>query len=156
MVSDTIASPDPKKTAIETAAILCRAFEGFRAKPYLCPAGIPTIGYGSTHYPDGSPVRLTDAPVTREQADAYLTHELTRLAPWVVALCPTLHGNRLAAILDFAYNIGVGRLRASTLRRRINAQDWPAARAELRRWVRGGGRILPGLVRRREAEIALI
>lgn len=62
----------------------------------------------------------------------------------------------LNAIVDFAYNLGVGRLQTSTLRRKINAQDWAGAKAELMRWTRGGGRVLPGLVRRREAEIALL
>jgi lysozyme len=60
------------------------------------------------------------------------------------------------AIVDFAYNLGVGALQTSTLRRKINAQDWEGAREQLMRWVRGGGRILPGLVKRREAESLLM
>jgi lysozyme len=71
-------------------------------------------------------------------------------------LCPGLRGERLAAIADFAYNLGLGRLKASTLRRRLNAGDYAGARQELRKWVRGGGRVLPGLVLRREAEAALV
>jgi lysozyme len=152
-----------KKPAVEThdgavllAADLCRAFEGFRARPYLCPAGIPTVGYGTTRYPDGQPVGISDKSISRETADLYLLHELTALLPWVLALCPRLSGRRLAAILDFAYNLGVGRLRASTLRKRINAGDWVAARVELLKWNKGGGKILAGLVKRREAEARLI
>ncbi len=63
---------------------------------------------------------------------------------------------RLAAIVDFTFNLGAGRLQTSTLRRRVNQRDWPAAARELRRWVHSGGRVLPGLVVRREAEVALV
>lgn len=59
-------------------------------------------------------------------------------------------------IVDFTFNLGAGRLQTSTLRRRINQRDWVAARQELRRWVYGGGKVLPGLVARREAECALL
>ncbi len=162
MPANTNTSTAQNKTAVETheavslTADLCRVFEGFRPLPYLCPAGVPTIGYGSTRYPDGSLVRLGDSGVTRSMAEVYLRDELTRLVPWVLALCPTLSSNRLAAILDFAYNLGIGRLRASTLRKRINAGDWDRARIEIRKWNKGGGKILPGLVKRRAAESALM
>jgi lysozyme len=63
---------------------------------------------------------------------------------------------RLAAIVDFTFNLGAGRLQTSTLRRRVNQRDWVAAASELRRWVYGGGRVLPGLVTRREAEALLL
>ena len=72
--------------------------------------------------------------------------------------CPVLATEpegRLAAIVDFTFNLGAGRLQTSTLRRRINQRDWFAAGQELRRWVYGGGRVLPGLVTRRDAEITL-
>jgi len=163
MPPNTLAPTEQNKTAVEThelavilASDLCRVFEGYRAKPYLCPAGVPTIGYGSTRYPDGSPVKLTDKAVTKATADAFLIHELSTLVPWVMALCPTLSGKRLAAIVDFAYNLGIGRLRASTLRKRINAREWDSARVELLKWNKGGGRILPGLVKRRDAEARLM
>jgi lysozyme len=73
--------------------------------------------------------------------------------------CPVLVTDpegRLAAIVDFTFNLGAGRLQTSTLRRRINQRDWPSAAQELRRWVYGGGKVLPGLVARREAEAALL
>lgn len=63
---------------------------------------------------------------------------------------------RLAAIVDFTFNLGAGRLQTSTLRRRVNQRDWKAAAHELRRWVYGGGQVLPGLVARREPEAALL
>jgi lysozyme len=67
-----------------------------------------------------------------------------------------LHPTRLAAITDFAFNLGLGRLQTSTLRRKVNAEDWEAAKEQLMKWTRGGGRVLPGLVRRRDAEAKLL
>ena len=150
---------------LELATELCRRFEGFRAKPYLCPAGIPTIGYGSTYYADGRKVALNDPLISEPDARALLVRELPHtFAPGVIRLCPGLLALALAAgdwgklnaIVDFAYNLGVGRLQTSTLRRKINAQDWEGARDQLMVWTRGGGRVLPGLVKRREAEKALM
>jgi lysozyme len=144
---------------------LCRRFEGFRARPYLCPAGVPTIGYGSTHYADGRRVQLTDPPIAESAARALLVGELLdTYAPGVLRQCPGLlplaliedDWQKLNAIVDFAYNLGVGRLQTSTLRRRINAGDFDGAVAELGKWVWGGGRKLPGLVARRAAEAALL
>ena len=71
----------------------------------------------------------------------------------VLAMEPT---GLLGAIVDFTFNLGTGRLQTSTLRRRINQRDWAGVAFELRRWVYGGGRVLPGLVARREAECRLI
>lgn len=147
------------EAALSLAADLCRQFEGLSLQPYLCPAGIPTIGYGSTRYASGRAVTLQDAPITREQADALLLLTLRRdYLPGVLRLSPILadQPGALAAIVDFAYNLGIGRYGTSTLRRRIDAGDWPGARAELAKWVRGGGKVLPGLVRRRNAEAELI
>jgi lysozyme len=79
-----------------------------------------------------------------------------RFAAGSFKLCPFISGNRLAAVADFAYNLGLTRLKASTLRRRVLADDWDGACDELRKWTRGGGRVLPGLVLRRAAEVALI
>ena len=144
---------------LQVAAELCKQFEGFRAKPYLCPAGIPTIGYGSTYYADGRKVTLQDEPIEEPQAEALLMHELeTTYLPGVLRNCPGLavDERKLNAIVDFAYNLGVGRLQTSTLKRKINAQDWEGAQEQLMLWVRGGGKVLPGLVRRRAAESALL
>lgn len=150
---------------LDIATELCRRFEGFRSKPYICPAGVPTIGYGSTYYPGGRKVEMSDAPISEETARAMLVHELLHTyAPGAVRQCPILltlalttnDWGKLNAIVDFAYNLGVGRLQTSTLRRKINAQDWDGAREQLKLWVRGGGRVLPGLVRRREAEASFL
>ena len=138
---------------------LVERFEGFRAKPYLCPAGIPTIGYGSTHYLNGWAVALTDAPMTEGEARDLMQAELRLMfLPAVLRLCPgaIVDLKVLSALLDFCYNLGAGRLQTSTLRRKVNSQDWTGAREQIRKWVRGGGRVLPGLVARRDAEAALL
>lgn len=145
--------------ALAIAAGLCRRFEGLRLKPYLCPAGVPTIGYGSTRYADGKAVTLRDAPITAAQADELLMATLRRdYLPGVLRLSPSLADKPqvLGAIVDFAYNLGVAKYGSSTLRKRIDAGDMAGARAELAKWVRGGGKVLPGLVARRAAEVALL
>ena len=145
--------------AIEVAAALCRKFEGLRLKPYLCPAGIPTIGYGSTRYADGKAVTLKDAPITREEADELLRLTLRRdYLPGLLAASPVLAGSpqALGVLGDFVYNLGLGAYRTSTLRKRVDAQDWPAVLTELRRWTRVRGQVLPGLVKRREAEAEIL
>lgn len=144
--------------AVEVAAALARRFEGFAAHPYLCPAGVPTIGYGATYYEDGRAVKLTDPAITRERAEALLAWQVrTVYLPAVLRLCPNVDTpDRLAALIDFAFNLGSRQLEGSTLRRKVNAGDWPAARVQIMRWTRGGGRVLKGLERRREAERALM
>jgi lysozyme len=122
-------------SAVDIAAALCRRFEGLRLRPYLCPAGVPTIGYGSTRYLDGRAVTLADAPISPAQAQRLLQLTLRRnYLRAVLALCPGVDdGRRLAALIDFVYNVGSGNLRASTLRREVNAGDWAAVPAELRK-----------------------
>jgi lysozyme len=144
--------------ALETAAEIAKQFEGYRAKPYLCPAGVPTIGYGSTLYETGRKVSPDDAPIGRERAAELFLWELRRSLAAALRYCPILaqNDNRLAAITDFVYNLGTGRLQTSTLRRRINQQNWPGAKKELLRWIRAGGKILPGLVARRTIEAGMI
>jgi lysozyme len=143
------------KTAIE----LAKRFEGFhkvpkadpgRARPYICPAGYWTIGYGHLCDPK-------HPPITEAEAEAYLARDLQSALAATLLYCPVLAtetDGRLAAIVDFTFNLGAGRLQTSTLRRRTNQRNWSAAASELRRWVYGGGKVLPGLVARREAEAA--
>jgi lysozyme len=145
--------------AVDLAAALCRRFEGFRAKPYICPAGYSTIGYGTVWKPDGTRVTMDDAPVSVELANEWLVSELrNNYMAGVLKASPQLITNprALAAMTDFAYNLGVARYRASTLRKRINEDDFEGAKVELKKWIRGGGKVLPGLVRRRQAEAALL
>jgi len=143
----------------QAAIMLAKRFEGFhrvpkndpgRAYPYVCPAGYWTIGWGHLCQPD-------HLPVTEAEAEAYLAADLMTALVATLRYCPVLATEpeaRLAAIVDFTFNLGAGRLQASTLRRRINQRDWPNTCLELRRWVYGGGRVLQGLVMRRQAEIA--
>lgn len=149
---------DPSLLATLTACALARRFEGLFLTPYLCPAGVPTIGYGATRYLDGRAVQLTDPPITREMADGMLRESVRSIyLPSVRKLCPGVNSpDRLAALIDFTFNLGAGQLKASTLRKRVNAGQWFDVPTELRKWVHGGGRVLPGLVRRREAEAALV
>lgn len=148
--------------AVPRAAIdLAKRFEGFhrtpkadpgRAHPYICPAGYWTIGYG--HLCDSN-----HPPITESEAEVYLTRDLMAALNATLRYCPVLAiepDARLAVVVDFTFNLGAGRLQISTLRRRINQRDWKSATQELRRWVYGGGKKLPGLVARREAELALL
>ena len=142
------------KDAVE----LIKSFEGFYSKPYLCPAGIPTIGYGTIRYENGTKVTLADAPITKERAEELLMYEVNRACiPAILRYCPVLVGseNRFNAVISFVYNLGSGRLKASTLRRRINAQEWDLAANEFLKWNKGGGKVLKGLDLRRRAEVAL-
>lgn len=144
---------------LDLATALCKQFEGFKSKPYLCPAGVPTIGYGSTYYADGRKVALSDQPMSEPDAAALLRVELAHTyLPGVLRNCPILATDerKCNAIVDFCYNLGIGRLQTSTLKRKINAQDWDAAQEQLMLWTKGGGRVLPGLVKRRKAECALL
>lgn len=144
----------------EAAIALAKRFEGFhrvpkfaperRAHPYICPAGYWTIGYGHLCDPNHPPISESDA-------EGYLAGDLTTALNATLRYCPVLAAEsegRLAAIVDFTFNLGAGRLQTSMLRRRINQLDWASAGQELRRWVYGGGKVLSGLVTRREAEIA--
>jgi lysozyme len=143
--------------ALTVAEHLCKRWEGLRLRPYLCPAGVATIGYGTTRYPDGRSVQLTDAAITPVHAIFLLRWHLENTyIPGTLSLCPSLEGERLGAITDFAYNLGLGRLKTSTLRKRINAGRWDDVPTELRKWVNAGGRRLDGLVARREHEIQYI
>lgn len=141
--------------AIGIATELCKHFEGFRSQPYICPAGYPTIGYGTVYKPNGTKVTMQDQPISKELAEQWLVSELrNNYMAGVLRASPILivHPKILGAITDFAYNLGVPRYRASTLRKRVDAKDWDGAATELHKWVYGGGKKLPGLVRRRQAE----
>ena len=143
---------------LELAAALCRQFEGYKAKPYLCPANVATIGYGSTYYADGRKVTLEDAPMDEPTARALLMFELEHTyLPGALRHCPILATDerKCNAIVDFCYNLGTGRLQTSTLKRKINAQDWEGAKEQLKLWNKGGGKVLAGLTKRRAAECAL-
>lgn len=142
--------------AVFIAASVCRKFEGLFLRPYLCPAGIPSIGYGTTRYENGLRVTLADPPIIRERAEELLLWELSGCDASVTRLCPGQTVNVRAALMDFCYNLGAGRLASSTLRRKINANDLAGAKEQCLRWNKGGGRVLPGLTKRCQARAALL
>lgn len=145
--------------AVDIAAALCRPFEGLRLKPYICPAGYPTIGYGTVFKPDGTKVTMEHPEISKETAEEWLLSELkTNYLAGVLKASPSLisYPRVLGAMTDFAYNLGVARYRGSTLRKRVNEQDWDGAVEQLMLWTKAGGRILPGLVKRRQAEAVLM
>ena len=139
---------------------LIQQFEGLALEAYRDPVGIPTIGYGTIRYADGRPVQLGDR-ISVEQAEQLLREAVNdRYAPALFAAIPAARHyspQQQAALISFTYNVGVGALQGSTLRRRLLAGDDPqqVIAEELPRWSRGGDRELPGLVRRRAAEVAL-
>lgn len=140
------------EAALRLAVPVVKRWEGFSAKPYICPAGHWTIGYG-TLCPKDHP------PVTRAQAEAMMVRDLLKFQLSVLRLCPAVIGEppeREAALISFTYNLGAERLRVSTLRRRVNERNWREAGIQMRRWVWGGGKKLPGLVARREQEARML
>lgn len=138
---------------------LIKHFEGFRSEAYLDPADIPTIGYGTTRYPSGKPVRTGDH-VSREQAEEFLKHECDGIAPVLEKLVQVhVNQNQVDALFSFCYNLGTGALAESTLLKLLNGGDPQAAAGQFERWVNavvhGVKTPLEGLVRRREAERSL-
>ncbi|MEB3235387.1 MAG: lysozyme, partial [Cyanobacteriota bacterium] len=145
---------------LDHALPLVRQFEGLALEAYLDPVGIPTIGYGTIRYPGGQAVQLGDR-ISQQRAEQLLEAALREhYGPAVFAAIPAARRYRpqqQAALISFAYNVGVGALQSSSLRRRLQAGDDPVLviTQELPRWCRGDGQVLPGLVRRRAAEVAL-
>ena len=132
---------------------LIKRFEGLELKPYKCPAGIPTIGYGNTYYPSGSKVKLTDPVITKEKAEELLKFLLGSYEKSVDSFCrDDISQNQFDALVDFAYNAGTKALLTSKLLIKLNAGKYVEASQEFPKWVYAGGKKLPGLVRRREAE----
>ena len=132
--------------------ILIKKSEGCRLMPYLCPAGVWTCGYGATGW-GVVPGRAW----TQQQAEVRLKKDAEKFVAGVKQLCPDIIDNnlRVCAISDFAYNLGLGNLKSSTLRKKINSQAYDEVPAQLRRWVYAGGRKLRGLIIRRNEEILL-
>jgi lysozyme len=146
-----------------TALDLIKRFEGYHrrlpdgsAAPYLCPAGVWTIGWGSTRGPDGAPIIRMSPVMTEAECAALLWRDVRLFASGVEqAVKVPLMDGQFGALVSFAYNLGVGALRASTLLRRLNGGDYQAAADQFGLWVNAGGRRLPGLVTRRAAERAM-
>ena len=136
---------DIPREAIEIAKL----YEGLSLKPYLCPGGEWTIGYGHR-------CEATHPTITEAQAESYLINDMENAAEATDRLAPNLTGSKRAAIIDFVFNLGEGAFGRSTLRKRLLDEDWAAAEVELRRWVYAKGVRLEGLVKRRNAEVKLL
>lgn len=134
---------------------LIRQFEGFRGQAYRCPAGIWTIGYGHTSQA-GPPSVSPGMTMSEGRAREVLVVDVERFAAGVRAnLTRPVSDARFSALVSFAFNVGLGAFRSSSVLRAVNAGDLDAVPRRLQLWVKGGGRVLPGLVRRRAAEAAM-
>ena len=136
---------------------LIKSFEGLFLKPYLCPAKVPTIGYGTIKYPNGKAVTLKDSAITEPIAAEYLMYEVEEKSSAVERMTKVpLNDNEYAALVSFAYNVGWQALEKSTLMKLLNAgTDRAAVADQFLRWDKAGGKQLPGLTRRRQAERSL-
>jgi len=138
--------------ATEDGLRLIRRFEGFSATPYVCPAGYLTVGYGHV-------VKNPDAfrqPITEDEATEILAADVGTAERAVLRLISVpLTDGQFDALVSFTFNLGAGALQRSTLRRKVNREEHNDVPAEFLRWVWAGGRKLPGLIRRRQAEAAL-
>jgi lysozyme len=136
---------------------LIKKYEGFSAKPYLCPAKIPTIGYGATFYPNGKKVTMSDKQITEVEATELLKNMLTRFEQYVDSFCiDTLTQNQFDALVSFCYNVGPTNLKNSTLLKKVNNNpNDETINDEFMKWTRGGGKVLKGLVTRRKSESEL-
>jgi lysozyme len=159
---------------------LMHKYEGFRNRPYLCPAHVWTIGYGHVLYqeqirlpvarPEGKtkddipmirkeyPLKAADNRVwSKDEINALFDKDVATFERGVLRLAPGLAGRQgsFDACVSFAFNAGLGNFQRSSIRMKANRRDWDAAAQAFMAWTKGGGRVLPGLVRRREAERVL-
>ncbi len=135
---------------------LLKKFEGCVLKAYKCPAGVWTIGFGNTFYEDGTKVKEGDV-ITQQRADELAKYIVEQFATSIRAMIKQpLNENQFSACVSLAYNIGTGGFKKSSVLRKLNVNPTdPTIADSFRLWNKGGGVILKGLVRRREAEIAL-
>ena len=138
----------------EKATELIKEFEGFKAEAYKCPAGIWTIGYGWTHgVKEGDTITESEASeLVQKEVDTIAGQIATALGDNVFQ---QLNENQVSALIDFVYNLGIGTFKQSSLFKNIMAGDFNAAGEVFDLYVKGGGKVLPGLVRRRKAEKSL-
>lgn len=129
---------------------IIKHFEGCKLKSYKCPAGVWTIGYGST----GSHVK-EGMVITQQEADNLLFDDVEKFERQVDGLKISLKQHQFDALVSFAFNLGFGSLLNSTLLKKIKAGDFDAAANEFRKWNKAGGKVLQGLVKRRDAEARL-
>ena len=136
---------------------LIKKYEGLSLKPYICPSGHATIGYGNTYYPNGKRVSMSDKPITKIQAEQMLEFVAnkdfaSKVEEYVI---PEIGQSMFDALVSFAYNVGVANFKSSTLLKKVNAMDYAGAKEEFKKWNKAGNRVLPGLVARRKEEAEL-
>lgn len=135
---------------------LIKHFEGLVLHPYKDAVGIPTIGIGTIKYPDGRKVSMSDSPITEEQAQEFLMHDMNTCIQQVTDLVKVpVNDNQFGALVSFAYNLGAGALSNSTLLRLLNSGETSQAAEEFLKWNHAGGKVVHGLTLRRQAERAL-
>ena len=146
----------PRKTGVAGIQMI-KEFEGFRSKPYLDAVGIPTIGYGATHYADGRKVKMSDKPITEAEASALLQDMLKQYEkPVLDNVTSKINQNQFDALVSFTYNLGGTNFRKSTLLKKVNANPMDLTISnEFLKWNKAGGKVLAGLTRRRKAEAEL-
>jgi lysozyme len=135
---------------------IIKKYEGLKLEAYICPANVPTIGFGSTFYPDGRRVKLGDK-ITITEAESILLHDIKRFEKEVRnSVKIEITNNQLSALVSFVYNVGASAFRKSTLLKKVNANPTDLSiHNEFMRWTRAGGKVLPGLVKRRAEESKL-
>ncbi len=144
-----------KVTKINEKGIdMIKFFEGFKEKPYLCSAGVPTIGFGTTIYPNGVKVTLNDKPITKAIATQYLLEDIAFFERGVDAMTTDLvNENQFSALVSFAYNLGLNNLKNSTLLKKVNINpNDDSIKIEFLKWTKAAGRIIKGLITRRNSE----
>ena len=161
----------------EKGALMMHKYEGFRDKPYLCPAHIWTIGWGHVLYQEQIrlpmmrvegkeiptirkefPLKQADSRVwSKDEIKALFAQDIASFERGVLRLAPNLAGHQGAfdACVSFSFNAGLGNFQRSTIRIKIGREDWEGAAKSFKDWTKGGGKVLPGLVKRRDEEIAL-
>lgn len=144
---------EPRKISDAGRALIVR-YEGLSLKPYKDPVGIWTIGYGHTGR-DSDRWGPAGHTITLHHAEEILEHDLEKFEAAVEELCPGANANQFSALVSFAFNVGATRLSNSTLRRKFLKSDFQGAADEFPKWVHAGGKVLPGLVKRRAAERTL-
>lgn len=136
---------------------IIKEYEGFRSKPYLCPAQVATIGYGSTYYSNGTRVKLTDTPITEQQATQLLIEVLVTFEKGVDSFTrDDISQHQFDALVSFAYNLGLSNLKSSTLLKKVNNNPNDVSiRLEFNKWNKANSKVLAGLTRRRKDEADL-
>ena len=135
---------------------MVKSFEGLALRPYVCAGGVNSEGYGATRSSTGRPIDQDMEPITEAEAETLLIRDLESSEGWVSRLIKTaLTENQYSALTSFTFNVGAGALQRSTLRMKLNREEYQGAADEFPKWKFSNKRILAGLVRRRAAEKAL-